>query len=210
MKKLLSVAVVSAGFLALPVKASEVGLLIDKQFGEAQTSMVVINGIAVNNKVEAVKPVGFGIRGCFTVLDLKVAELGLTATYHPETKEDLKVNALGITAKIGEYKGSYMAVGAQMDWKLLLNLNAGVEIRRESLKTDLDGLGSSSTTYTRPWIRAGIGFSLPTPIVKPFIRLEAAYALKSADALNNNSSDDDFNKAMAPKFQIGLYGGVRF
>lgn len=207
MNKLLSTAVVSAAFLALPAQAHEVGILIDKQVGESHEAIVSNLGAV---KIDAVKPTGFGIRGAYTLLNLKVAEIGLTGTYHFEAKDDLTANTLGISAKVGEYKTSYFAVGAQADWKFLVNLHAGLEIRRESLKSEWIGGDSSSTTYTRPWAKVGIGFSIPAPVVKPFARLEFAYALKTADELNGNSSDDDFNKAMAPKFQIALYGGIRF
>ena len=55
-----------------------------------------------------------------------------------------------------------MAIGAQVDWKFLVNLHAGVDIRREKLTTEgSSGFGAGSTTYTRPWVKAGIGFSVP-------------------------------------------------
>jgi len=196
MKKIVSIALVAAGLSMFSAKAGEVGLLLDKQIGD---SLLLTGG-----KADAASPTGFGIRGAFTVLDLKVAELGIAATYHPEAKEDLKVNG----AIFGTMSNQYVAIGAQVDWKFLVNLHAGVDLRQE--KTKMDALVySHSTTFTRPWVKAGIGFSIPTPIVSPFVRLEAAYALKTY-SLPSLYSQDDFNKAMAPKYQIALYGGIRF
>jgi hypothetical protein len=199
MKRLIRIAVVAAGLVALPARASELGLLVDKQIGAAR-SFGTYN-------FEAVKPSAYGIRGAYTVLDLKVAEVGLTATYHPETKTDLIDNG----ATTGKFNDDYLAVGAQVDWKFLVNLHAGVDIRREKLTTEGSSYaGAGSTTYTRPWIKAGIGFSMPTPVVSPFVRLEVAMATTKQGAIGASPSADEFRKAMAPEYQIGLYGGIRF
>jgi hypothetical protein len=203
MKKIASVALVAAGLSMFSAKAGEVGLLLDKQVGASQD----IPGSGYG--FDSVKPSGIGIRGAFTLLDLKVAELGLTGTYHPEASGDLVMGPI----KLGKFKEQYVAIGVQADWKFLVNLHAGLDLRRESLKSEISIAGysvrSSTTTVTRPWLSAGIGFSVPMPVVSPFVRLEAAYALKTY-SLSEDGSDDDFNKAMAPKYQIALYGGIRF
>ena len=186
--------------LALPASSAELGLLLDKQFGKAQT-VAAIGGMPVG-KFDAIQPAGFGIRAGFSVLDLKVAELGLTATYHPKAEEDLVVQ----NVKAGKYSSEYIALGAQVDWKFLVNLHAGVDLRREKLTTDVAGV-EDSNTVTRPWIKAGIGFSVPTPLVSPFFRLEVAEATTKED---KKDSADNLRKALAPEYQIGLYGGIRF
>ncbi len=199
MKKLIRIAVVAAGLVALPARASELGLLVDKQIGAAQAFSA--------NNFDASKPSGYGIRGAYTVLDLKVAEVGLTATYHPESKTDLIQNG----NNFGKFNDEYMAVGAQVDWKFLVNLHAGLDIRREKLTTEGTSFaGAGSTTYTRPWVNAGIGFSMPTPVVSPFVRLEVAMATTKQGSLSASPSADEVRKAMAPEYQIGLYGGIRF
>jgi hypothetical protein len=202
-KKLLSTAVVSAAFLALPTQAHEVGLLLDKQFGKAQT---VFNGLD-SVHYEAVRPTGFGIRGAYTLLNLKVAELGLTATYHPTAKDDLKVDG----TKYADVENEYFAIGAQADWKFLVNLHAGAEVRREKTTVSNSILSSTngSATQTRLWLNAGIGFSVPLPVVSPFVRLEVAYATSKTD-LPATGSGPDFYKVLAPEYQIGVYGGIRF
>jgi len=199
MKKLIWIAAAAIGSVALPVQASELGLLVDKQVGTAQAFS--------SSRFDAGKPSGYAIRGAYTVLDLKVAEVGLTATYHPESKADLVLNG----TNIGKFNDEYMAIGAQVDWKFLVNLHAGVDIRREKLTTEgSSGFGAGSTTYTRPWVKAGIGFSVPTPVVSPFVRLELAMATTKQGSLSASPSADEFRKAMAPEYQIGLYGGIRF
>ena len=50
-------------------------------------------------------------------------------------------------------------------------------------------------------------FSVPTPLVSPFFRLEVAMATTKED---KKDSADNLRKALAPEYQIGLYGGIRF
>lgn len=189
----------SVGLGALPVQAGELGLLLDKQFGTSQS----FGG----NHFDAARPTGWGIRGAYTVLDLKMAELGLTATYHSEERSDLVRNGVNT----GRFESEYLAIGAQVDWKFLVNLHAGVDLRRETLTTDsTSGIPNGSTTITRPWIKAGIGYSLPTPALSPFVRLEVAMAATKQGSLGSSPSADEFRKAMAPEYQVGLYGGIRF
>ncbi len=181
----------------LPARAGELGLLYTKQYGKAQT-------VASAGKYDAVDTATVGIRGSWSVVDLKVAELSFSGTYQPKAEQDFNFNG----AKLGKYGVGYAALGAQVDWKLLLNLNVGVEMRRETLSWDLGAMGGKAdTTQTRPWVRAGIGFSIPLPVVSPFIRLEVAAPLSKED---RTSSPDSLRKALAPQSQVGLYAGIRF
>lgn len=181
------------------LRAGEVGLLVDKQIGASQAFSAY--------DFDAARPSGYGIRGAYTVLDLKAAEVGLTATYHPECRTDLVMNG----ASAGRFGEEYIAVGAQVDWKLLVNLHAGIDLRRERLTTEsAPGISDGTTTYTRPWIRAGIGYSIPSPVVSPFVRLEVAIPTTKQGGLGANPSASEFRKAMASQYQIGLYGGIRF
>lgn len=179
----------------LPASAGELGLLYSKQFGKAQA--------IGNQEYKAVDTAAVGIRGSLSVVNLKVMEFSFTGTYQPKAEADLTFQG----AKLGKYGVGYAAIGAQVDWKLLLNLNAGVEMRRETLSWDLGALGRDESTLTRPWARAGIGFSLPLPVVSPFIRLEVAVPLSKED---RTSSPDSIRKALAPQSQVGLYAGIRF
>lgn len=205
MKNVARITLVSAVLMTIPAMASEVGVMVDKQFGKAQT---VAAGAFVGTpagKFDSVGPTGFGIRGAYTVLNLKVAELGLTASYHPKAEGDLVIDG----TKYGKLGNEYMAIGAQMDWKFLINLHLGLDLRREKFTTSefKDAVNNGSTTTTRPWVRAGIGFSVPTPVVSPFLRLEVAMTTSKEDKTDNT---DNLRKALAPEYQVGLYGGIRF
>lgn len=218
MNRMIRLTLVAASVAVLPATASEVGILVDKQIGQSITIPV---SVGLDTKLNSVSPTGFGIRGAYTLLDLKVIELGVAATYHPKAEADLEGGLGPVTIHGGKAGGEYMAIGAQVDWKFLVNLHVGLDMRREKISNDaidwtVNGIGSSrlaeagDTTITRPWLKAGIGFSIPLPVVSPFVRLEAAYALKNYSVPSALYNADDVRKAMAPKYQIALYGGIRF
>lgn len=185
---------------ALPMMAGEVGILLDKQIGKAQAVAAGVAGLPSGN-YDAVSPTGVGFRVGYSFIDLKVAELGMALTYHPKADGDIAVGGYK-----GTYSNQYFAVGVQADWKFLVNLHAGVDMRSEKLTSNIAGV-SDSTTVTRPWVKAGLGFSVPTPVVSPFVRLEVAMPVSKED---KTTSPDDFRKAMAPALQVSLYGGIRF
>jgi hypothetical protein len=184
----------------LPATAGELGVLVDKQVGKAQTA-----AFGTNQKFDAVSPTGLGIRGGFDVLDLKVAALQLNATWHNKTKGDLTYG--GTT--YGEMENQYWAAGAMVNWKLLVNVGAGVEYRSEKLtwRSSTPAFGNGDTTQGRTWARLNVGFSIPTPLVSPFFALEVAAPLSKKDS---TSSAKDFAEALSPQVQIGIYGGIRF
>jgi hypothetical protein len=199
MKRAFAIGVLLLGLATVPAQASEFGLLLDKEIGRAESLNAYGQGLNPG-PYDAASPTGYGFRAAYTFLDLKVAELGAAVTYHPKSQDDLS----GPTA--GKFGNEYVAIGVQADWKFLLNLHAGLDMRSEKLSTSTAG-GSDSTTLTRPWVKAGVGFSMPTPVVSPFVRLELAVPLTQSDSSN---SPDDFRKAMAPSLQVALYGGIRF
>ena len=185
----------------LPALAGEVGLLLDKQFGKAQTAAAFDT-----HKYDAVSPTGLGIRGGFDVLDLKVAALQLNATWHNKTTGDLTYGG----TKHGELENQYWAAGAMVNWKFLVNVGAGVEYRTEKLtwrSTNGLPMGNGDTTQGRAWARVNVGFSIPTPVVSPFFALEVAAPLSKGNPTN---APKDFADALAPQAQIGIYGGIRF
>jgi hypothetical protein len=183
----------------LPATAGEVGLLVDKQVGKAQTATFS----TPNRNYDAVSPTGFGIRGGFDVLDLKVAALQLNATWHNKTTGDLTYGG----NKFGELENQYWAAGAMVNWKLLVNVGAGVEYRSEKLSFRPNNGASTDSTLGRPWARVNVGFSIPTPVVSPFFLFEVAAPLSKKDT---TSSPKDITDALAPQVQIGIYGGIRF
>jgi hypothetical protein len=182
----------------LPAFAGEVGVLLDKQFGKAQAA-----SFGTGQKYDAVSPTGFGLRGGFDVLDLKVAALQVNATWHNKTKGDLTYGG----TKYGELENQYWAAGAMVNWKLLVNVGAGVEYRSEKLTFRPSSGASTDTTLGRPWARVNVGFSIPTPIVSPFFTVEVAAPLTKKDSATTYK---DLSEALAPQVQIGIYGGIRF
>lgn len=194
MKRLRSAAL--AACLALPACAGEAGILGSKLIGQSQT----VTGLG---KYEDVSPTGVGFRVGWSLLDLKVVELSLNATYQPKAEADLKLAG----AKIGRYGVEYVAAGAQVDFKVLVNLNVGAEMRQERLSWDLGAAGKADSTQTRPWLRAGMGFSIPTPVLSPFVRLEVAIPATKEDRAGTS---DEIRKALAPRAQVGVYAGIRF
>ena len=190
------------GIGCLSAQAGEVGVLFDKEIGKSQVVAAGVAGIPAA-KYDAVSPTGVGFRLGYSVLDLKVAEFGLALTYHPKVEGDLVASGY---APLGKYGNEYIAFGVQADWKFLVNLHAGIDMRSEKM-TMTQGATKDSTTVTRPWVKAGVGFSVPTPVVSPFVRLEVAVPLTKED---KTTTPEEFRKAMAPAVQVSLYGGIRF
>lgn len=207
MKRMIGAAAITLCMAGPSAQAGEVGILLDKQFGKAQAVQTALNS---STNYDAAKPTGFGIRLGMSFLDLKVAELGASITYHPKSKDDLTgtLKTIGSSLPLSgvKYGQEYIAVGLQADWKLLLNLHAGLDMRQEKYTTESGGT-STSTTQTRPWVKAGVGFSLPIPVVSPFIRLEVAAPVTKT---SKTDTADDLRKALGPEYQVALYGGIRF
>ncbi len=184
----------------IPLNAGELGLLVDKQFGKAQAA-----NFGGSRDYDAISPTGLGIRGAFDVLDLKVAALQLNATWHNKSTGDLSASG----TKYGELDNQYWAAGAMVNWKLLVNVGAGVEYRSEkqTWRTTLPVVGNGDNTHGRTWARVNLGFSIPTPVVSPFFALEVAAPLSKKDS---TAVPSDFAEANFPQVQIGIYGGIRF
>lgn len=199
MKKTLVASLAVLGLLAAPARAAEFGLLLDKEIGHSEALGTQGSGLNPGT-YQAASPTGLGFRAGYTFMDLKFAELGAAVTYHPRSQDTLS----GPSA--GKYGEQYLALGVQADWKLVMDLHAGLDMRSEKLSTTTNS-GTDSTTVTRPWVKAGVGYALPAPVLSPFVRLELAVPLTSYDA---GTSTDDFRKAMAPSLQVALYGGIRF
>lgn len=213
-------ALLIACITGLPVAASEVGVLFDKQFGESVSYS--------DFRATAIRPTGFAIRGAYTLLDLKAFELGLTATYHPksEANSEYIIGSLSMPLGISTVGNKYAAIGVQADWKVLVDLHLGMEARQETISCGgpltvisipspppvLLHVEPGSTTIVRPWAKAGLGFTFPSIAVKPFIRLEMAYSVKTYPSLSSSVSanGEDFRKRVAPTFQVAFYGGIRF
>lgn len=193
MKKLMMACVLVAAPLA--AQDFEAGVFL----GQQSLDSVTISGSKTEPKAKFVA----GARVGYSLLDLGPALLQVTAGYQPKVKFETELN--GVKDATREYEHQHYSVGAMFNFKAFVAVGAGVEYRFEKLETPANG----DTTYSRPWARANIGVAFPTPLVKPFVGLEVAMPLvtKSQDG---SLKSEDILKAQAPKFQVGLYAGIRF
>ena len=170
--------------LAAPLSAQtfEVGLNVSR---EAYTSQNTTPRVEAEDKTVVAARVGYAL------VDLGPALLQVTAAYQPKVDTDLKPNGILVPTKVGH---EYWGVGAMFNFKALVAVGAGVDYRFE--KTTVASVYSSSHTYGRPWARVNVGYAFPTPVVKPFIGVEAAIPLTE--------------ETLGPKGQVGVYGGIRF
>lgn len=203
----------AVGLLALPASASEVGLLLDQQTGQS------VDAPNLRTQINAVNPKGFGLRGALTLTNLEVAVLSIAATYHPKAQSDLQITYEPWPLDPSKAGSEYLALGAQLDWQFLVNIHCGLDLRRETISNEVVTVlnqrdfiiqSAGETTFTRPWVSAGLGYTFAMPVVSPFIRLEAAWTLKNYSADGKGVNMDDVRRAMAPTSQIALYGGIRF
>ena len=200
MKKLMMACVLVAAPLA--AQDFEAGVFL----GQQSLDSVTISG----NKIEPKAKFVAGARVGYSLLDLGPALLQVTAGYQPKTSSEVEVN--GHTVSGSKYEHQHYSVGAMFNFKAFVAVGAGVEYRFEKLEASGAGAPSGlDTTYNRPWARANIGVAFPTPLVKPFVGLEVALPLltKSVDG-STSASVSDRLKSIAPKFQVGLYAGIRF
>jgi len=185
----------------LAAQSFEVGLFVGQQqypSPHMEVSPGLTGQLNLDNKTV------YGARFGYSIVDIGPALFQVTAGYQPESKTALKPTLGGVPSGTpAELKQSHWSVGAMFNFKAVVAVGAGLEYRAEKL--DVEG---ESTTYNRPWIRANIGYAIPSPLVKPFFGLEVAFPLTSTS--NKFDSIENTLKSMAPKNQIGIYAGIRF
>lgn len=193
------------GIVPLAAQTYEVGLFLGQQrFKSVDTS----DGRGFTYHGEVDDKAVYGVRVGYALVDLGPALVQVTAAYQPESTSTMKVRSQdlesGSEAAAVDYKHRSYAAGAMFNFKALVAVGVGLDYRFEHLDN-----GFKSTTYSRPWMRANAGMAFPTPLVKPFVGLEVAVPLASK-SLDGNSDLEDLLKSTAPKFQVGVYGGIRF
>jgi len=214
MKKTLALLALASA-LPLAAQSFEVGALYTWNPGH-EASLSPAPGTSVSYKADTWKAAG--LRFGYNFVSIGPMEFQGNATMQFNNTQDITAKLNGVAMPTPgfteEYK--YWAVGAAVNWNFLVRLGVGLEYRSESLKLNdpFDGM-NPSTTYGRGWIRGTAGFTIPVPVVKPFIGIEAAYPLSKKDLSLSDLSGptpnfDNFNKSLAPKAQYGLYVGVRF
>ncbi len=200
MKKML----VALALVAAPLAAQDFddGLLVAQNTYKSQT----ISGNEIKPDSKTVVAGRFG----YAIVDLGPALFQLTAAYQPKVDTSVEINGADMGDKYGH---QYWSVGAMFNFKAFFAFGAGIEYRSEKLTASGPTIGSEvSTTYGRPWARANIGLSFPTPIVKPFVGVEVAAPLTSQSVSDTEYLNDSSKalKSHAPNFQVGIYGGIRF
>jgi hypothetical protein len=185
----------------LAAQSFEVGVFVgQQQYPSPHTDVALGTTMQVNADNKTVTAIRFG----YSVVDLGPALFQLTAGYQPESSSTLKATLGGAPfGSEGELKQSHWSAGAMFNFKALVAVGAGFEFRSEKLSESTD-----STTYSRLWARINAGYAFPFPVMKPFIGVEAAFPLSTTD--NKFGSSAELLKSLAPKNQIGIYGGIRF
>lgn len=180
------------------LEAHEVSLLLSRQMGKAQAADAALFGQS-KGSFEAGSAAGQGLRLGYSLLDLKLVEISATGTVHRQA--EARVELAGRDTGL-DYRARYVALGAQVDWKLLVNVSVGLEVRQERLE-----MGAERVQQSRPWLRAGFGFSIPTPALSPFVRLEVAVPTVKE---GRTTTASELVKALAPQVQVAACGGIRF
>ena len=194
--------------LAAPLAAQtfEAGLFVGQQQHPSPQAEVAPG---TTLKLEAGSKTVLAARFGYAVADLGPAYLQLTAGFQPEAKTTVKASLSGLPAvDIGDFRERHWSAGAMVTFKAVVAVGAGLEFRSERLSGSVAGTGDS-TTYHRVWARMNAGFVVPTPLVKPFFGVEAAFPLSTKD-LAPDASASDALKSLAPKSQFGIYAGIRF
>jgi len=141
----------------------------------------------------------------YALVDMGPALLQVTAGYQPKVTTTLTTSAAlyGFQSS-QDYGASSASLGLMANFKAVIAVGAGVEYRDETLSSN-----GVSTRYGRPWGRVNAGYAVPSPILKPFVGVEVALPLTSK-SLSGDASTADQLQALAPKLEVGLYGGIRF
>ncbi|HZU52976.1 MAG TPA: hypothetical protein VFF77_03715 [Holophagaceae bacterium] len=216
MKKTL-VLLALASALPLAAQSFEVGALYTWNPTKTQSADPLGPSMPIDMKVDTWKAAG--LRFGYNFMSVGPLEVQGNATVQFNNSEDFNWSDGSSSIKVGTVDYKYWAVGAAVNWNFLVRLGVGLEYRSESLSSKYSAFVPSqyntSTTYRRPWIRATAGYVFPSPIVKPFIGIEAAIpvtstSFSSSDLSGTNPNFDKLNKSLAPKAQYGIYAGIRF
>ena len=209
MKKTLALLALASS-LPLAAQSFEVGALYTWNPSKAQT--VTVGSLSQEIKADTWK--AGGLRFGYNFVSIGPMEVQGNATYQFKNSQDILTNGNAAGPGIKE-DYNYWAVGAAVNWDFLVRVGVGLEYRSEKLDFHQPGTSfdNHSTTYGRPWIRGTAGFTIPVPLVKPFIGVEAAFPLTSTSLTYQDLASgnvDTLNKSIAPKAQYGIYAGIRF
>lgn len=186
------IALLALALSPLAAQDFEVGLNVSRQ-AYRESNITGTNFKADDKTVVAAR---FG----YALVDMGPALFQLTAGYQPKVETEVAQTGSSNAAM----KQGYWSAGAAFNFKAMVAVGVGLEYRSERLEN-----AGVSTTYGRPWARANVGYAFPSPLVKPFLGLEVAAPMSKKDG-NGATTTEDIMKSIAPKMQVGIYGGIRF
>ena len=166
----------------LAAQSFEVGLNLSRQ---SYNDQVAPPGLEAGNKTVVAGRLGYSF------FDFGPALFQVTAVYQPKVETEVTSSGAPTPWRVGH---EYAGVGIMFNFKALVAIGAGVDYRFE--ESTFQDAATTSHTFNRPWARVNAGYAFPSPLVKPFIGIEAAVPMSKED--------------LAPKVQIGIYGGIRF
>ncbi len=191
----------------------QVGLSLDQTNARSEA-------IAGLFSLESKGTTGFGLMGAYDAAPLKGAMLRITAGVRFEGKGDLVASEGPFSLKFGDAKQSHISLGAEVAWKLPLEVGVGLQLRQERIRwttvEDADVVPGSSTSQLRPWLTAHLGHSWKAGSLQPFVRGGVALALTRTrmpgleDQRPESEIGQDVAKALAPTLDLNLQVGLRF
>lgn len=167
--------------------------------------------------LEPTEPIAFNLRYGHEIIALGSTKLQLQLTYHVQSSADIKRNTGSnyyFVESSDVLKNEGFSVGAQAQWRYLLQLGLGVELRYEKLE-----MGYIKTSQVRPWLIARVGYMVPSPGIHPVFGFEIAIPTanqKDPEILIDPVSYGRYSepksvlKSLSPRYELSLYGGIRF
>jgi len=206
---------------ALPAAAQSFSAALS--YGQFQTSAQTVGGAATaegqqNFGQYAAGTLGaVGVHLSWAAVSLGPLALEVTGAYQAPARKDLTVTTwgtlpgvagtLGTSSASAQFRESSAGVGLRLASHLLVDWSVGLEGRSESLRLAGPG-GTLSTTLTRPWLEAGVGYTFPSPFLKPFVAVTGALALSKIR--DDGSFDPKLVQSLSPKAELALQAGLRF
>lgn len=204
-----------AVLLALPASAQErfaAALTYDKIQGKSQS----IESTAFEPKDNS----GLGLAFAWSPWNLGGAQAGLTAAYRFRASSDLTVSDPIFTEATATYRYEHLAIGGRFLWHKPFDIGFGLQYRFEKLSLAPKGEGETwSANLARPWIEATAGYTFKqNAAVKPFVALSVALPLTSESMPTSipmneaqaTANQEQFVKALAPRFELAVRVGLRF
>lgn len=167
--------------------------------------------------LEPTEPIAFSLRYGHEITTLGSTKLQLQLTYHVQSSADIKRNTDSnyyFVDSSDVLKNEGFSAGVQAQWRYVLQLGLGAELRYEKLE-----MGYIKTTQVRPWFTAQVGYLVPSPSIHPVFGFEIAVPIanqKDPEILIDPVSYGRYSepksvlKSLSPRYELRLYGGVRF